>query len=135
MDMSGLKKNGRNTLKIVIAGSRTITDIAALQFAIDRSDFPITEVVSGCARGVDTLGEQWANSEGVPVSYWPANWARFGRAAGKYRNSEMAAYADGAIVLWDGDSRGTLDMIDRMRRCGKPVEVWMKSGDGFLLIN
>ena len=120
-----LEKNGRNTLKIVIAGSRTITDITALQFAIDRSDFPITEVVSGCARGVDTLGEQWANSEGVPVSYWPANWARFGRAAGMYRNAEMASYADGAIILWDGESRGTLDMIDKMRRLGKPYEVYM----------
>lgn len=90
--------------------------------------------MSGCARGVDTLGELWAIEHSIPIHKFPADWARFGRAAGKYRNSEMAAYADGAIVLWDGDSRGTLDMIDRMRRAGKPVEVWMKSGADFVLL-
>lgn len=116
-------------MKIVIAGSRSITDITALQFAIDRSAFPISEVVSGCARGVDTLGEQWASSEGVLVSHWPANWGRFGRAAGHYRNSEMASYADGAIVLWDGDSRGTLDMIDKMRRARKRCFVFNELGE------
>ena len=124
-----------DSYRVIIAGSRGITDYSILELAIAQTDFSIGNVVSGCARGVDTLGERWARENGVPLSTFPVNWSRFGRAAGKYRNSEMAAYADGAIVLWDGDSRGTLDMIDRMRRCGKPVEVWMKSGDGFLLIN
>lgn len=115
-------------MRVVIAGSRNITDYAALQHAIAQTDFSISEVVSGCARGVDTLGERWAINNNVPIISFPANWARFGRAAGHYRNSEMASYADAAIILWDGESRGTLGMIDCMRRLRKPYEVYDELG-------
>lgn len=64
-----------------------------------------------------------------------ADWGRFGRAAGSYRNAEMAEYADAAIILWDGESRGTLDMIDKMRRAGKPCEIWIREGDGFAYLS
>lgn len=116
-------------MKVIIAGSRGITDYTALQSAIFQSDFSISEVVSGCARGPDTLGERWAIEHSIPVHKFPADWGRFGRAAGMYRNAEMASYADAAIILWDGESRGTLDMIDKMRRLGKPVEVYDEMGD------
>jgi len=46
-----------------------------------------------------------------------------------YRNAEMAEYGDGGLILWDGESRGTLDMIDKLRRLGKPVEVYDEMGD------
>ena len=115
-------------MKVIIAGSRGITSLSVLKDAIFSSDFLITEVVSGCALGVDALGELWADEHGIPVKQFPANWGRFGRAAGMYRNSDMASYADGAIILWDGESRGTLDMIDKMRRAGKPCEVYDDSG-------
>lgn len=121
-------------MKIIIAGSRGITSLSVLKDAIFSSDFYIVEVVSGGAPGVDLLGEFWAAKAGVPVRRFPANWERFGRAAGMYRNAEMADYADGAIILWDGESRGTLDMIDRMRRLGKPREVWMWDGEGFIFL-
>lgn len=115
-------------MRVVIAGSRSITDYAALQHAIAQTDFSITEVVSGCARGPDSLGEQWADLNGIPVKQFPADWGRFGRAAGHYRNSDMADYADAAIILWDGESRGTLDMIDKMRRARKRCEVYNELG-------
>ena len=116
------------TVRVVIAGSRNITDYAALQHAIAQTDFSISEVVSGCARGPDSLGELWAIRAGIPVHKFPAEWGRFGRAAGHYRNSEMASYADAAIILWDGESRGTLGMIDCMRRLRKPYEVYDELG-------
>lgn len=117
-------------MRIIIAGSRGFGDYEALLRAISASDFAITEVVSGGARGVDTLGERWATEQDVKLTLFPANWGKFGKAAGMYRNAEMASYADGLIALWDGESRGTLDMIDKMRRQRKPREVWM---DGRLL--
>jgi hypothetical protein len=120
----------RIEMRIIIAGSRSIEDYSVLQDAIFCSDFSITEVVCGGARGVDSLGARWAGEQGIPCSMFRANWEKFGRAAGMYRNTEMAEYADGLIALWDGESRGTLDMIDKMRRAGKPREVWV---DGELL--
>lgn len=115
-------------MKLIIAGSRSIKDYTALCDAIGQSDFSIGEVVCGAARGVDTLGELWAIQHGIPVHKFPADWGRFGRAAGLYRNSEMASYADAAIILWDGESRGTLDMIDKMRRKKKRCEVYNELG-------
>ena len=113
-------------MKLIIAGSRLIKDYTALQYAIAQNDFPsVEEVVSGCARGVDKLGERWATENGILVSRFRANLGKFGQAAGLYRNWEMAEYASGLLALWDGESRGTLHMIDCMRRLGKPYEVYI----------
>ena len=115
--------------KVIIAGSRSIIDYTALQYAIAQSDFSIGQVVCGGARGVDALGAKWASEKSLPCTmFWP-DWNRFGRAAGPYRNSEMASYADAAIILWDGTSKGTLDMIDRMRRVRKRCEVYNERGE------
>jgi hypothetical protein len=31
----------------------------------------------------------------------------------------MAAYTDAAIIFWDGQSRGTKNMIEQMKKTGK----------------
>lgn len=116
-------------MKIVIAGSRSIVDYELLKSVIARSNFLITEVVCGGARGVDSLGAKYASEKGLPCSMFRADWGRFGKAAGMYRNSDMADYADGGLILWDGESRGTLDMIDKLRRLGKPREVYDELGN------
>jgi hypothetical protein len=84
---------------------------------------PVAEIVSGGARGVDQLGEQWAKQHHVPVRQFPAQWDRFGKSAGMIRNLEMAQYADGLVAIWDGHSRGTANMIATMKRLGKKVFV------------
>lgn len=100
-------------MKTIIAGSRTITDYKLLCEAIRKSGFDITEVVSGVARGVDALGERYAADNGIPTRRFPANWNEHGRAAGPIRNGEMAKYADALTALWDGQSRGTRDMLHK----------------------
>lgn len=74
--------------------------------AVDASGFRITEVVSGVAHGVDKLGERWAQAHKIPVKQFPAQWNKYGNAAGPIRNREMAEYADALIAVWDGQSRG-----------------------------
>ena len=107
-------------MKVVITGSRTITDRVAVAKAIKMSGFDITEVVCGKATGVDRLGETWAIANEIPVKEMPANWQKHDRAAGPIRNGEMAAYCDAAIILWDGKSRGALDMIRKIKPTTKP---------------
>jgi predicted Rossmann fold nucleotide-binding protein DprA/Smf involved in DNA uptake len=109
-------------MKTVIAGSRTITDKPRFLKAI--AGFPeITSVVCGMAPGVDALGLAWALDRGLPVERYPADWKAHGRAAGPIRNRQMALVADMAVVFWDGESRGSLNMIEEMRLLGKPVSV------------
>ena len=104
-------------MKIIIAGSRTIGGPRAqniLAAFIDSTPFAnrITEVVSGGAKGMDTVGEQWAKARNLPIKRFPADWTTYGKKAGYLRNKEMARYADGLIAVWDGKSAGTQHMID-----------------------
>jgi YspA, cpYpsA-related SLOG family len=115
---------------VVIAGTRSFHDYAVLERAINESGWLIGEVVSGCANGVDQLGERWAAQHGIPVRKFPAQWrhpttGEFDKAAGFRRNSQMAHYASGLIALWDGKSPGTKHMIQQIRNYyGKPAFVW-----------
>jgi hypothetical protein len=110
-------------MKVIIAGSRGINDYSLIVKAIWRSRYNITEVVSGTAAGVDRLGEQFAKENNIPIKKMPANWEHNGRAAGHIRNYQMAEYADAAIIVWDGKSPGTKNMIDNMVRMKKPYYV------------
>lgn len=107
--------------KTIIAGSRDFTnwDYLVGYLATLPPWIMITEVVSGGATGADTLGEEWANLHAIPVKRFPADWARHGKKAGPIRNVEMGVYADGLIAFWDGQSRGTLHMINYMKEEGK----------------
>jgi len=126
-------------MKVIIAGSRTFTDRVAVFAAIDRcipDPSIVDEVVSGCARGVDCLGEQWAKRHNIPVREFPAQWNFHGAQAGPTRNIAMARYAtefredeDYAIMLkpaklvlvWDGASRGSAHMLKTAKRYGMDV--------------
>lgn len=112
-------------MKIIIAGSRDLGTWSQVTTAIHNSEWDgqITEVVSGTARGVDRMGEEFGRVYKIPVKRFPANWDYYGKSAGYKRNQQMAEYADGLIVVWDGKSRGTKHMIDIMKALGKPVYV------------
>lgn len=110
-------------MKTIIAGSRSITDYKLVSRAINMflDDLGVTEVVSGCANGVDTLGERWAKENSVPVARFPAEWNKYGRGAGPIRNKEMAEYADALILIWDGQSKGSKNMLDVANKNGLRV--------------
>lgn len=113
-------------MKVIIAGSRSFgaeTDLMQLNLSMAALAWPVTEVVSGGARGADLAGEQWARDQGIAIRKFVPDWRGHGRRAGIVRNIEMANYADAAVVFWDGSSRGSANMIEEMRKRGKPVEV------------
>jgi hypothetical protein len=115
-------------MKVIIAGSRSVNDYKLVVDTINSSNYSITEVVSGCATGVDRLGEQWARANNVPIKEMPANWNQ-GKKAGPLRNKAMAEYADAAIIIWDGHSPGARNMIENMIRYKKPYHIGMVSED------
>jgi len=110
--------------RVIIAGSRDITDYSVVQDAVRESGFNIGEVVSGHARGVDLLGERFAKDQNVKSQWFTPKWEQ-GRDAGYRRNEQMAQYADALVAVWDGKSPGTNHMIDTMRKLGKPVYIKM----------
>ena len=114
-------------MKVIIAGSRHMpfSMFHLIDEAVKKSNFQVTEVVCGLARGADMFGGKWAVNNSIPVKTFPANWDEYGKAAGPIRNQQMAEYADALIVfIWDG-SRGSKDMLMRMGRMKKPTfAVW-----------
>ena len=98
-------------MKTIIAGSRGIVNYTDLLIAMKNVEWDITEVVSGCAKGVDKLGEMWAENNKVNITRFPAQWKLHGKAAGHARNEQMASYADALLAVWDGESKGTKNMI------------------------
>jgi len=99
-------------MKTIIAGSRDFESYAILYAVMQSVPWEITEVVSGCARGVDTMGENWAGDNRVPVKKFPAEWKTYGKCAGYLRNNEMANYADALVAIRFQGSKGTLHMLD-----------------------
>lgn len=113
-------------MKLIIAGGRDFSNAALMHNAmIDFMEANGTPsvVVCGMARGADALGRMWAYENWIPVKEFPADWDLHGKKAGPIRNQAMAEYADCAIVFWDGKSRGSADMIRRMREMKKDVVV------------
>lgn len=120
------------TGSVIIAGSRSLhVTNAQISDGLDEltslCGIVCSEVVSGCARGVDRGGEQYAAACGnLPIKRFPItqqDWRTHGKSAGPRRNLAMAQYADALLAFWDGRSRGTEDMVRQMRDRGKPVRV------------
>lgn len=108
-------------MKIIIAGSRDITCYDLLLEAIKESGIVIDdslEIVSGMAKGVDSLGVFFANENELKLHKFPADWKRHGMKAGPLRNIQMGEFADGLIALTNG-SKGTAHMINYMKKYNK----------------
>lgn len=114
--------------KIIIAGSRGFSNYKFLREQCNkylrekRKTFNII-IVSGHARGADTLGEKYAQDEGFALEIYPAQWKKLGKQAGYRRNEQMAEVADALIAFWDGESKGTKHMIDIMNAKSLQVKV------------
>lgn len=118
-------------MRVIVAGSRDNVSQTDIDHAIEASGWvkEITVVVSGAARGVDRMGENWAKRNGITIDSRPANWDKYGKSAGYKRNQEMADNADALIAVWDGVSRGTGHMVDIAKAKKLPVFVYnLKDG-------
>ena len=112
--------------RIIVAGSRTFNDYKALKRVLDHYIVGVNEavtIISGGARGADALAERYAWERCIPFECYPANWKKYGLAAGPIRNEQMAANGDALIAFWDGKSRGTKHMIETATRRGLAVLV------------
>lgn len=116
------------TVYIIIAGGRDFDDYDTL---ITECDFMLSRlskthriiIVSGGARGADTLALNYANDRGYDVQIMLADWDAHGKSAGYIRNAEMAAVATHCFAFWDHQSKGTKHMIDTARKLNLPVHV------------
>ena len=114
--------------RVIIAGTRSFNDYELLRDSCnnllsEKQRTHTVVIISGTARGADQMGERYARERGFQLRRFPADWEQYGRSAGHIRNAKMADNADALIAFWDGESKGTKNMIDNARRKGLAVRV------------
>jgi len=113
-------------MRLAIVGSRFFTDYEYMKLVFE--DFvadngAITAIVSGGAKGADTLAQQIANEYNITMQVWPADWNSNGNAAGPIRNKQIVEDSDAMLAFLAPDSRGTMNSISLARKKGIDVEV------------
>ena len=125
-------------MKLGITGSRTIEQFDFIPYFTMRDQKfrvfcrglglgrrKITEVITGGARGIDTLAFQAAESAGIRNRQFLPDWCRFpGKLILKAyheRNQQIVDRCDVLLAVWNGKSRGTKNTLSYARKAGKPV--------------
>lgn len=112
--------------KLAVIGSRTFEDYDVAKILLDdcNSKVGITHIISGGAKGADSIGAKWANESGVKLVEYIPDWDKHGKRAGFIRNSQIIADADAVIAFWDGKSGGTADSINKANEKGLDVFIY-----------
>lgn len=115
-------------MKIIVAGSRAFSDAdyvaRIIANGLSSNRWEMSELVSGGARGVDSLAMEWAKERNIPIKTFLPEYKIYpGKIAPLRRNEEMAILADALIAIWDGLSGGTANMIANMACLNKPIYV------------
>lgn len=100
-------------MKLSIIGSRTIDDVDYINVIIKHTIeiYQISKIVSGGAKGPDTIGIQYAQNNNIPYEIFYPDWNLYGKSAGFIRNQNIIDNADVILVFYDGKSKSTLDSI------------------------
>lgn len=116
-------------MRVLVCGGRDFTDRFYVYSWLDKlfapsyGDGPEAQpwwlprpdlfLVLGGARGVDTIAEDWAVVNWVNHKVYPADWAKYGKAAGAIRNQQMLDEGNPTLVVAFPGGRGTADMVRR----------------------
>lgn len=120
------------TFRILVTGSRDwdrpdVIGEALIElvnwYPIDWDD---TIIVHGdCPTGADHAAELFGRRYGIATERHPADWKKYGRAAGPYRNQKMVDLgADIVLAFKNPGSRGTQDCINRALKAGLEVKIY-----------
>lgn len=110
-------------MRVLICGGRDFTDknyfwkkMDEISESFDFDNKQPIIIISGKARGADTLAEEYANECGWEFRGYPAKWKLFGKAAGVFRNQEMLDNEEPDLVIVFPGGTGTSDMKTRALR-------------------
>ncbi len=112
------------TIKIAIIGSRDFKNKNLLNETLLKylEKYIITHIVSGGAKGADTLGVKWANKNNIETIVYHPNFKKYKRAY-HFRNRQIVKKADIIIAFWNGHSTGTKYTMDFTKTLEKELVV------------
>ena len=117
--------------RVIIAGGRDFNDYEYMSTKLnelfkDQNVFnnKAIKVISGMAKGTDTLAIRYADEHKLTKILFPANWKEYPRIAGFLMNNDMLSIATHLIAFWNGESSGTKHMIEIAQMKGIPIWVF-----------
>jgi len=108
-------------MKVAVIGSRGFDDYELVKTAL--SPLKITLLVSGGAKGADSLGERYANENNIETLIFKPDWEKHGKAAGMIRNTDIVNNAETIIAFWDNSSKGTAHSIGIAKKMNKKIVI------------
>jgi hypothetical protein len=110
-------------MKVIVRCAKSVSDITEVAAAILASGFRPTEIVTGLMNEELDIWH-WSHDMGYMTKRIPANFFHYGDRAGDVRDAEICEYADALVALYDGQDRGTFNLIQRAQRAGIKVYVY-----------
>lgn len=106
--------------RVLVTGSRDWGDDYLIWMHLNHLGIgPFVLVHGACPTGADKHADEWAKCMSNPVERHPADWQRFGKAAGFRRNAEMVALgADLCLAYIKDGSRGASMTADLAEKAG-----------------
>ena len=108
--------------KIAVIGSRSFSNYEYLKSILQWHEFNM--IISGGAKGADSLAQRYATEHNVPFKCFNADWDAYGKAAGPIRNKQIIDECDEVIAFWDNVSKGTKLSINLAKEQNKPVHIY-----------
>src|SRR5258705_2198455 len=110
-------------MKVLVTGGRGFKDAELLRATLARlsSQVQFTELIHGGAQGADTLAQEWALEQKIPIKMFRADWESYGKAAGPIRNQQMLAEGKPDLVVAFQGGCGTANMVRRAQQAAVPV--------------
>ncbi len=102
-------------MKVAVVGSRTFSNYDLLCNTLNEHREKISLIISGGAKGADTLAQKYARDNGIPILIYYPDWEQYGKKAGLIRNTLIAEQSDIMIGFREQMSMGTSHAIDYMR--------------------
>ena len=106
-------------MRVGVVGSRDFFDYDLLSKTL--APLEITQIVSGGAKGADSLAAKYAKENKLALIEFIPVWYKDGvydNAAGFKRNKDIVNASDIIYAFWDGQSKGTKSSIDYAKKIG-----------------
>jgi hypothetical protein len=112
-------------MNLGIIGSRSFNNYNLLKEEVNNflKKEMVDCIVSGGARGADTLAEKYAKECNIPTLIIRPEWDKYGKKAGYLRNIEIVKNSEVIIAFWDGVSSGTKMSIDLAKKANKIIKI------------
>lgn len=113
-------------MRLLVCGGRDFNNrqaVFSVLYDFEETSEGVSCIIHGGAKGADAWAAEWAQTNGIDVQEFPADWEKYARSAGPTRNAVMLKEGQPDAVLAFPGGRGTADMIGQARAAGVDVYV------------